>query len=205
MPAQSQTSPVPDQDRKQTSALRLVRFRLRLTLLTMAILPMGLSMAAIIVALGPTPTDRSKLILVVMVALTLLMVAMTVWMTRQILRPAEEIERSRHEITQKYEDARADSLRDGLTGLGNHRAFQEELDREIELYSRYKVPFALTVIDLDNLKVVNDTLGHAAGDEALQEMGRLIADVSRYADRSFRIGGDEFAILMPHTDLEGAQ
>ena len=132
-------------------------------------------------------------VLVVMVALTVLMVALTVWMSRQILRPAEELERSRTELRQMYEAARADSLRDGLTGLGNHRAFQEELDRELEWYHRYRVPVALLLIDLDDLKLVNDSDGHAAGDEMLRDMGRLIGEVARYADRAFRIGGDEFA------------
>jgi diguanylate cyclase (GGDEF)-like protein len=92
----------------------------------------------------------------------------------------------------------------GLTGLGNHRAFQEELDRELEWYQRYRVPVALLLIDLDDLKLVNDSDGHAAGDDLLRQMGRLIGEVARYADRAFRIGGDEFAILMPHTDADGA-
>jgi len=103
-----------------------------------------------------------------------------------------------------YELARADSLRDGLTELGNHRAFQEELDRQMELHQRYQVPFALLLIDLDDLKVVNDSEGHAAGDAILRDMGGLVSKMSRYADRAFRIGGDEFAILMPHTDSSGA-
>jgi diguanylate cyclase (GGDEF)-like protein len=170
----------------------------------MAILPMALSMALIKTALGPEPAHLSLAILGLMVALTLLLVALTVWMTRQILRPAEELERSRTEMTRMYEVARADSLRDGLTGLGNHRAFQEELDRELEWYDRYKVPVALLLIDLDDLKLVNDSEGHAAGDDVLRQMGRLINEVARYADRPFRVGGDEFAILMPHTDAEGA-
>ena len=92
-----------------------------------------------------------------MVALTLVLAALTVWMSRQILRPAEELERSRGEMRKMYEVAREDSLRDGLTGLGNHRAFQEELDRELEWYQRYRVPVALLLIDLDDLKLVNDS------------------------------------------------
>src|SRR5262249_35158136 len=108
------------------------------------------------------------------------------------------------EMTKMYETAREDSLRDALTGLGNHRAFQEELDRELEWYQRYHVPVALLMIDLDDLKLVNDSDGHASGDNLLRDMGRLIGEVTRYADRAFRVGGDEFAILMPHTDAEGA-
>jgi diguanylate cyclase (GGDEF)-like protein len=191
-------------DERQRSPLRLVRLRLRLALLTMAILPMVLSMTLFKAALGPEPSGASIQVLGLMVALTFALVAMTVWMSRQVLRPAEELERSRSEMFRMYESAREDSLRDALTGLGNHRAFQEELDRELEWYQRYRVPVALLLIDLDDLKIVNDSEGHAAGDELLRVMGRTIGDVARYADRAFRIGGDEFAILMPHTDADGA-
>ncbi|MDP8903735.1 MAG: bifunctional diguanylate cyclase/phosphodiesterase [Chloroflexota bacterium] len=149
---------------------------------------------------APFPIQLVGLVMALGVVLLLL----TFWMSRQIVRPAEELEKSRAEIHRLYEMARADSLRDGLTGLGNHRAFQEELDRQLEWYRRYKVPLSLLLIDLDDLKLVNDSEGHAAGDDVLREMGRLIGEIARYADRSFRIGGDEFAILMPHTDAEGA-
>jgi diguanylate cyclase (GGDEF)-like protein len=91
-----------------------------------------------------------------------------------------------------------------LTGLGNHRAFQEELDRHLEWYNRYKIPIALLLVDLDDLKLLNDGQGHAAGDELLRAFGQLISGVGRFADRAFRIGGDEFAMLMPHTDVNGA-
>jgi len=181
-----------------------VRLRLRLALLTMAIMPMAISMALINALLKPMERGEALYVLGIMVALTLLLIALTVWMSHQVLRPAEELDRSRADLRRMYEVARADSLRDGLTGLGNHRAFQEELDRELEWYQRYKVPVALLLIDLDDLKLVNDSSGHAAGDEMLREMGSLIAESGRYADRAFRIGGDEFAILMPHTDADGA-
>jgi diguanylate cyclase len=103
-----------------------------------------------------------------------------------------------------YEVARADSLRDPLTGLGNHRAFQEELERQLEWFRRYKVPVALLIIDLDNFRLLNEAEGHVVGDDQLREIGRLIGQVTRYADRSFRIGGDRFAMLLPHTDADGA-
>ena len=191
------------EDEPRGNPLRLVRIRLWLALVTMAIVPMALSLAVLQLALG----DRTPAALgfsAVMIGLTLVLAALTVWMTRQILRPAEELVTSRSEMRRMYELARQDSLRDGLTGLGNHRAFQEELDRQLEWYQRYKVPVALLLIDLDDLKLVNDSDGHAAGDEMLRELGRLIGQAARYSDRAFRIGGDEFAILMPHTDAEGA-
>lgn len=193
---------LPDTGRTGNS-LRLVRLRLRLALITMAILPAMLSVLLIKLAFG-VDIEGTAAAFVSMLLLTLLLVGLTVWMTGQILRPAQELENSRTELAKMYEMAKADSLRDGLTGLGNHRAFQEELDRALEQYHRYKVPVALLLIDLDDLKLVNDSAGHAAGDDALREMGRLIGQVGRYADRAFRIGGDEFAVLMPHTDNDGA-
>ena len=84
------------------------------------------------------------------------MLPIVMWLPRHILRTTEALDRSRAELSELYESARADALRDGLTGLGNHRAFQEELERQLEWYDRYKVPVALLLIDLDNLKMLND-------------------------------------------------
>lgn len=184
--------------------LRLVRLRLRLALLTMAVAPTALTVTILRASFGSNASGVTTDVLVAMVVLTALLIALTAWMSKQILIPAEQLERSRIELSKKYEIAREDSLSDALTGLGNHRAFQEELDRELEMYQRYHVPVALLLIDLDDLKQVNDSEGHAAGDARLRQMGQIIADVTRYADRSFRIGGDEFALLMPHTDSEAA-
>jgi diguanylate cyclase (GGDEF)-like protein len=137
-------------------------------------------------------------------ALTPLVVGIIVWMSRQVIGPAQELARSREQLLEMYEAARADALRDALTGLGNHRAFQEALSYQLEWFDRYKVPFALALLDVDDLKLVNDTVGHSAGDEMLRTVGRLIGETARYADRAFRIGGDEFAIVMPHTSAAGA-
>jgi diguanylate cyclase (GGDEF)-like protein len=105
----------------------------------------------------------------------------------------------------RYEAALADALRDPLTGLGNHRAFHEELDRQVATALRYDVPLSLLLIDLDEFKAVNDGRGHATGDRVLRGFGELMGVSLRRADRAFRIGGDEFAVLLPHTDLEGAR
>lgn len=175
--------------------------RLRLALLAVGIVPL-VAASALLYAISPGPLPIQFLTLFPILGLVLLPIVL--WLPRQILRTTEALDRSRAEISRLYEVARADALRDSLTGLGNHRAFQEELDRQLEWYSRYKVPVALLLIDLDDLKLVNDGDGHAAGDELLRDFGRLIGETGRYADRSFRIGGDEFAVLMPHTDAEGA-
>ena len=109
------------------------------------------------------------------------------------------------ELQVRYEAALADALRDPLTGLGNHRAFHEELDRQVEAAMRYGTPLALMLIDLDEFKAVNDSTGHAAGDRILRGFGELLSSTLRRADRAYRVGGDEFAVILPHTDLEGAK
>ncbi len=105
----------------------------------------------------------------------------------------------------RYEAAVADALRDPLTGLGNHRAFHEELERQVAASLRYETPLALALIDLDEFKAINDGQGHAAGDRVLRALGELIPAGLRLADRPYRVGGDEFAVLLPHTDPEGAR
>ncbi|HET7685284.1 MAG TPA: EAL domain-containing protein [Candidatus Limnocylindria bacterium] len=119
-------------------------------------------------------------------------------------RAIAPLERDRDELQVAYEEAVAEALMDPLTKLGNHRAFQEELDRQTEAAQRYGVPLSLVLIDLDGFKTVNDTLGHAAGDKVLARFGRLLELSVRRPDRSFRVGGDEFALLLPHTDADGA-
>jgi diguanylate cyclase (GGDEF)-like protein len=113
--------------------------------------------------------------------------------------------RSREVLNDRYQAALADALTDPLTGLGNHRAFQEELDRQVEASQRYGVPVSLVIIDLDEFKAINDGKGHAFGDRALTHFGRLMTAGIRRVDRAFRIGGDEFALLLPHTDAEAAK
>lgn len=89
---------------------------------------------------------------------------------------------------------------DALTGLANLRFLRETLDREIERVRRYGDPLTLLMIDLDDLKEINDRLGHEAGNEALQALAETIRASLRSADFAARFGGDEFAILLPHAD-----
>lgn len=124
---------------------------------------------------------------------------------RRILGLVDRLDAERHGLREAYDRARLDALRDGLTGLGNHRAFQEELDLQIEAARVEGRTFALLFLDVDDLKTVNDTRGHAAGDELLRATGRIIAGSLRRQDRGFRIGGDEFAImLLDCTAAQGA-
>ena len=95
------------------------------------------------------------------------------------------------------------ALTDGLTGLANHRAFQEDLRREVSRASRYERPITIAMMDVDDFKEINDTHGHAQGDAVLSELSRLMSYI-RGDDRAYRVGGDEFALIMPETDANDA-
>ncbi|TML02468.1 MAG: GGDEF domain-containing protein [Actinobacteria bacterium] len=86
---------------------------------------------------------------------------------------------------------------DPLTNLLNRRSFVQHLDAEVARSRRYARPLALVIFDLDELKTVNDTQGHTAGDEALKRVGDALRATIRSGDNAFRIGGDEFAVIVP--------
>lgn len=88
------------------------------------------------------------------------------------------------------------AMSDPLTGLRNHRAFQEDLTRAIAGLGRGAAPLSLILLDLDELKVVNDTLGHQAGDEHIQAVADAMRATVRASDGLYRIGGDEFALIL---------
>lgn len=97
------------------------------------------------------------------------------------------------------------ALTDALTGLANRRAFDQVLQREIERTKRMGSPFSLVLLDIDQFKAINDRHGHAAGDEALRAVGRILTASCRKSDCAARIGGDEFSILVSGSDTEAAR
>jgi diguanylate cyclase (GGDEF)-like protein len=99
---------------------------------------------------------------------------------------------------------RRQAVTDELTGLFNHRHFQEVMTAEVERARRYGDDLALIMLDLDNFKDVNDAHGHMQGDLVLREIGRVLRDTVRDVDEAARYGGEEMAVILPQTDLEGA-
>ncbi len=109
-------------------------------------------------------------------------------------------------ILSEHESLKALARADGLTGLGNRRAFEEALAQECARARRLAQPLSLVFIDLDHFKRVNDREGHATGDRVLCQLADAVRQVVRDGvDRGFRLGGDEFALLLPGSSLAQAE
>lgn len=109
------------------------------------------------------------------------------------------------EQIRKTEHFEAEALSDSLTGLFNRRAWDKLVDLEEDRCRRYGYPTAVLMIDLNNLKTTNDTLGHSAGDELIQKAASTLKEQMRSNDIVARLGGDEFAVLSIETNLENAE
>ncbi len=93
---------------------------------------------------------------------------------------------------------------DGLTGIKNRRAFGTRLEEEVARATRYNLPLALLLLDVDYFKSYNDTFGHPAGDEVLKTVAHILGQNARETDMAARYGGEEFVMLLPQTDTAGA-
>src|SRR5260221_4918644 len=120
------------------------------------------------------------------------------------IRAAKRIVDLQKELMESNKRLERLSITDGLTNLYNHRHFQDELARAYEESRRYQRPLSLAIVDLDFFKKVNDTYGHAVGDEVLKSLSRIFQESIRSADLAARYGGEEFAVMMPETDLNEA-
>ncbi len=98
-----------------------------------------------------------------------------------------------------------ESSHDMLTGLLNRRSYEIAITTEAARTVRYNKPVSLILFDIDHFKQVNDTFGHRVGDEVLKKVAQLIQSTTRQVDLTYRVGGEEFAIISPDTDLEGAR
>jgi len=127
-----------------------------------------------------------------------------VYLMLELKQAKEKAERLAHDLKDANEKLRELASRDGLTGLYNHRFFQEALTQEIARARRYGRPFALVMFDIDLFKKINDTYGHPCGDEVLRCLSKTVGNLVRTSDVVARYGGEEFAIILPETDIEGA-
>ena len=122
-----------------------------------------------------------------------------------------ELEQTHHELTSTHADLeeaytmiQRQALTDGLTGLPNHRAVIDLLQKEVERARRYDRPFSVLFFDADRFKQVNDTYGHAVGDAVLRQIGELVGSALRGGDILGRFGGEEFVVLLPEADAREA-
>ncbi|WP_199902603.1 ligand-binding sensor domain-containing diguanylate cyclase [Azospirillum sp. B4] len=147
--------------------------------------------------------------LLVAAAMVVAMTLLVRWRTGYLRRRQAELE---HQIAERTADLRAANDRllhlattDPLTGCDNRRHFMERAREMIALANRHGTPLTLAILDLDDFKQVNDTYGHPGGDAVLALTGRVIGAHVRSTDLVGRIGGEEFALLMPHTAAYGAR
>jgi diguanylate cyclase (GGDEF)-like protein len=107
--------------------------------------------------------------------------------------------------TLDYEEIFEQARKDTLTGLPNRLVFEERVDGIIEQSNRYNHPLTLAALDLDHFKDVNDTMGHLMGDEVLQQVAKALKAQIRTSDLLVRMGGDEFLLILPDTDMTAAR
>lgn len=107
-------------------------------------------------------------------------------------------------VSRLYLDAQKKAVTDGLTGLTTHLHFQEQLAKRFFEARRFSQPLSLMFIDIDHFKRINDTYGHPTGDEVLRVVASTVQNCARACDTVARYGGEELAVILPQTELEGA-
>ncbi len=112
----------------------------------------------------------------------------------------DELERANRALRQANRALKKLSITDEKTKLHNYRYLQERIGEEFRRAARYENSLSCIMLDLDHFKAVNDTLGHRIGDRVLEEFGRILTDTARETDLVVRYGGEEFIMLLPHTD-----
>lgn len=123
---------------------------------------------------------------------------------QRVTRIHQELATRNRELAQMSQELLAQSRRDALTGVGNRLRWQDELPRLFDERRRYGHRFSLGMCDIDNFKLYNDTYGHLAGDEVVSNVARTLADNIRSSDAVFRMGGEEFLVILADQTEAGA-
>jgi len=131
------------------------------------------------------------------------------WLVQEYSRQLEAQKAQLEEANQRLAEANlrleALAVTDGLTGLKNHRAFQDRLTEEFARSRRYAHPMSVLLLDVDHFKQYNDTFGHPAGDQILKRVADMLQMSARATDFVARYGGEEFAVILPETNADSAQ
>lgn len=124
---------------------------------------------------------------------------------QQLRQQLDQMEQESAQLQQSLKENRLKLLYDSLTGVRNRMAYDEALQQELLRWQRYQDTFSFAILDIDHFKRINDEYGHNAGDKALQLVAKMMSGAIRKSDSLFRIGGEEFVLLMPKTALQQAQ
>lgn len=120
----------------------------------------------------------------------------------RLIEYSHELETQKSELAQANALLHALALTDGLTGLYNHRAFQERVQEEFARANRSHLPLSLILVDVDRFKNYNDSFGHPAGDDILKQVAKILQETARTNDIVARYGGEEFVLILPETDAD---
>ncbi|MBS3935025.1 MAG: diguanylate cyclase [Sulfuritalea sp.] len=150
-------------------------------------------------------STRKREMIQVTLAIMLGGMLLTGWLAlRMAGKVLPSLDKTQRELRRQKEYAELLARTDALTGLANRRAFDEAAEQEVQRALRYNTPLALVLADIDRFKGINDRHGHDVGDRFLQHFAQILSHSVRTIDLVGRWGGEEFAVLMPGTDLEEA-
>lgn len=123
---------------------------------------------------------------------------------KEMGKQMNEIKNEANEIRKRSQEVEYESRHDALTGLYNRKAYEDKITETIYNLERYNVPASMIICDIDFFKKINDNFGHKVGDLALKKLAELLKERLRKYDFIYRYGGEEFVIILPHTDINGA-